>query len=288
MWGGKDRDEAPYRRLHQAEELAHELGARGQVREGLELLRRDGLAVEKGGLDLQVRVRLAEGVEHLREGDDVLRAVGDARHPGEVLLQGSEGLAFDRAERERVLDGGNREALVVDEERVHRLRDRALHREDFRVLRRAGGVHSAGGVHDATFPTSFSAVAGSTAMPGPIVEERTTERMYFPFAVAGFAFWTAESSASVFSTSCFSPKEIFPTGTWMMAVLSTRNSILPALSSVTALPTSNVTVPAFGFGIRPRGQNSLPRRPSDFNMSGVATRASKSSMPARTFATRSP
>ncbi len=80
-------------------------------------------------------------------------------------------------------------------------------------------------------------------MPGPIVDERTTDFMYLPFAAAGFAFWTAVRSASVFSTSWASGNETLPTGTWMIAVLSTRNSILPAFSSLTAFETSNVTVP---------------------------------------------
>ncbi len=38
-----------------------------------------------------------------------------------------------------------------------------------------------------------------------------------------------------------------------MPVLSTRNSTLPALISLTAFAMSAVTVPVFGFGIRPRG-----------------------------------
>ena len=44
---------------------------------------------------------------------------------------------------------------------------------------------------------------------------------------------------------------------------------LPALASVTARPTSGVTVPALGFGIRPRGPRILPRRPTMPIMSGV-------------------
>ena len=66
---------------------------------------------------------------------------------------------------------------------------------------------------------------------------------------------------------------------WRFACLSTRNSILPPLMSVTALATSIVTVPVFGFGIRPRGPSTLPRRPTLPIMSGVATTASKSSQP---------
>ncbi len=62
-------------------------------------------------------------------------------------------------------------------------------------------------------------------------------------------------------------------------VRSTRNSILPPLMSATALATSGVTVPVFGFGIRPRGPRTRPRRPTLPIRSGVATTASKSSRP---------
>src|SRR5215469_15388500 len=60
---------------------------------------------------------------------------------------------------------------------------------------------------------------------------------------------------------------------------SVRNSILPPLMSVTALATSGVTVPVFGFGIRPRGPSTRPSRPTLPIMSGVATTASKSRNP---------
>ena len=40
---------------------------------------------------------------------------------------------------------------------------------------------------------------------------------------------------------------------WTIPAFSTRYSILPPLASLTAVPTSKVTVPTFGFGIRPRG-----------------------------------
>src|SRR6201988_778329 len=72
-----------------------------------------------------------------------------------------------------------------------------------------------------------------------------------------------------------------------MPVLSTRNSTLPALISLTALATSNVTVPVFGLGISPRGPSTLPRRPADFIMSGVAITASKSVQPSWIFWTMS-
>ncbi|MNR10459.1 hypothetical protein D3C85_1267120 [compost metagenome] len=69
--------------------------------------------------------------------------------------------------------------------------------------------------------------------------------------------------------------------------LSTRKSILPPLMSLTALATSAVTVPVFGFGIRLRGPSTLPRRPTLPMRSGVATAASKSVQPAAIFSIRS-
>src|SRR5256714_12378202 len=60
---------------------------------------------------------------------------------------------------------------------------------------------------------------------------------------------------------------------------SILNSILPPLMSLTALPTSLVTVPVFGFGIRPRGPSTRPSRPTLPIRSGVATTASKSRKP---------
>src|SRR5581483_1792357 len=63
---------------------------------------------------------------------------------------------------------------------------------------------------------------------------------------------------------------------------SVLNSILPPLISVTALATSGVTVPVFGFGIRPRGPSTRPRRPTLPISSGLATTASKSRRPPAT------
>src|SRR5665647_2841994 len=71
------------------------------------------------------------------------------------------------------------------------------------------------------------------------------------------------------------------------ACLSTRNSILPPLISVTALATSIVTVPVLGFGMSPRGPRILPSRPTLPIRSGVATAASKSVYPPATFSTSS-
>ena len=52
--------------------------------------------------------------------------------------------------------------------------------------------------------------------------------------------------------------------------------------SLTAFVTSVVTVPVFGFGIKPRVPSTLPRRPTLAIKSGVATTASKSKRPFET------
>src|SRR6202007_2323516 len=53
----------------------------------------------------------------------------------------------------------------------------------------------------------------------------------------------------------------------------------PPLMWETARPTSVVTVPVFGFGIRPRGPSTRAIRPTLPIWSGVATAASKSRKP---------
>src|ERR1051325_7393167 len=95
-------------------------------------------------------------------------------------------------------------------------------------------------------------------------------RTYLPLAAAGFALRTALMIAEALSASWSALNEILPTGTWMIDVLSTRNSALPVLISWIALATSNVTVPVLGFGIRPRGPRTLPSFPTERIMSGVA------------------
>src|SRR3989338_4389179 len=101
-------------------------------------------------------------------------------------------------------------------------------------------------------------------IPGPIVEERVMLLTYFPLAATGLALTTAEIRAWAFSTRRSGENLVFPTGAWMMAVLSTRNSTLPALISRIAVLTSKVTVPALGFGISPRGPRTFPSRTTDF------------------------
>jgi hypothetical protein len=79
-----------------------------------------------------------------------------------------------------------------------------------------------------------------------MVLESVTARTYRPFAAAGLARTMFSMKAERFSFSWSSEKETLPIGAWTLPVLSTRNSILPALISRTARATSKVTVPAFG------------------------------------------
>ena len=65
-----------------------------------------------------------------------------------------------------------------------------------------------------------------------------------------------------------------------MPAFSARNSTWPPLAAFTASATSLVTVPSFGFGIRPRGPSTLPSRPTTPIMSGVAMQRSNSILPA--------
>jgi fumarate hydratase class II len=80
-----------------------------------------------------------------------------------------------------------------------------------------------------------------------------------------------------------SSNDTFPTDACMIPVLSTLKSILPALTSVTAFPTSVVTVPLFGFGIKFLGPNTLPKRPNLAITEGTATIISISVHPAAIF-----
>ena len=128
---------------------------------------------------------------------------------------------------------------------------------------------------------------GSTLTPGPMVEEMATRLMKVPLAPAGLAFCTASAKALMFCTSLSAENEALPTPACTMPAFSTRNSTEPPLAPFTALVTSMVTVPTRGFGIMPRGPSTLPSRPTNPIMSGVATQRSKSILPPCTFSTRS-
>src|SRR6185503_8587454 len=94
---------------------------------------------------------------------------------------------------------------------------------------------------------AVASVAWSITMPGPMVEEIATRFRYTPFAVAGFAFCRSAINASRFSFSAFSSKLALPIVQWMMPALSTRYVTWPAFAFFTAVATSGVTVPTFGF-----------------------------------------
>src|SRR3569623_1251850 len=121
-------------------------------------------------------------------------------------------------------------------------------------------------------------------MPAPIVELTATLRTYLPLAPDGLALTTASTSASKFARRSAAGKLALPMPLWMMPAFSTRYSIWPPLAAFTAPATSIVTVPSFGFGIRPFGPSTLPRRPTTPIMSGVAMQRSKSIVPALTSA----
>ena len=86
--------------------------------------------------------------------------------------------------------------------------------------------------------------------------------MYGPLREAGLCDLIELRIVLAFCSSFSGPKETLPIPTWMMACLSTRYSILPALASLTAFSTSAVTVPALGLGIRPFGPNCRAYLPS--------------------------
>src|SRR5690625_1372603 len=119
----------------------------------------------------------------------------------------------------------------------------------------------------------------SSGIPGPVVMVSVPLRRYLPLATAGLSRLTSSIAAAKFSTSCCCEKEALPMTKCRFAWRSTRNSIRPPLMSDTARSTSMVTVPVFGFGIRPRGPSTRPSRPTLPIRSGVATTASKSSRP---------
>src|SRR6185295_30080 len=69
----------------------------------------------------------------------------------------------------------------------------------------------------------------------------------------------------------------------MIPAFSTLYSTRPFRISDTALPTSNVTVPVFGLGMRPRGPSTLPSFPTAAMRSGVEMAQSKSIHPPLIF-----
>src|SRR3984893_456665 len=112
------------------------------------------------------------------------------------------------------------------------------------------------------WPPLLKTLAGSILTPGPMVEEIAIRLMKWPLAPCGLAFWTASAKARMLAASLSAENDALPTPAWMIPAFSTRNSTEPPLAPLIALVTSIVAVPTLGFGIRPRGPRTLPRRPT--------------------------
>src|SRR5690554_7465199 len=95
-----------------------------------------------------------------------------------------------------------------------------------------------------------------------MVELMLILRKYGALELAGFrrarVLMTSRRLSLIFSSS----KLTRANDRWMIPALSTRNSTRPALSSLTILATSKVTVPLLGLGISPRGPRIGPIRPT--------------------------
>src|SRR5579884_3671543 len=99
-----------------------------------------------------------------------------------------------------------------------------------------------------------SAFCTSRRTPGDMVDERTTLLTYAPFAPLGRARTTASMIEAIFDINASSLKESLPAGICKRAVLSTRNSTRPALTSRTVRATSIVIVPALGWASSREGR----------------------------------
>src|SRR6186713_806386 len=108
-----------------------------------------------------------------------------------------------------------------------------------------------------------------------------------PLDVAGFALLRSLISAIRLSLSCAASNFDLPMMQWMIPALSTRYVTWPALAFFTAVATSGVTVPTFGFGMSPRGPRIWPSWPTTRIASGLAITRSKLMLPAFTCAARS-
>src|SRR6202035_879283 len=108
-----------------------------------------------------------------------------------------------------------------------------------------------------------------------------------PFDVAGLIFCRSATSAIRFSFSAAGSKLARPIWACTMPALSVRYRTWPDLAFFTASATFGVTVPTFGFGIRPRGPRIWPSCPTMRMASGLAMTTSKSIWPALTFSAKS-
>mmetsp|Transcript_794 Transcript_794/g.2454 ORF Transcript_794/g.2454 Transcript_794/m.2454 type:complete len:206 (+) Transcript_794:697-1314(+) len=127
----------------------------------------------------------------------------------------------------------------------------------------------------------------STLREGPMEEHTYMDIQYLPLAPEGLFLSTVSCTALRLHTRSSTEKSHLPKGTCTMPALSQRNSNLPDLNSFTAAPTSAVTVPALGEGIRPLGPSTRPSFAILGIAGGVAIRTSKLSSPPLMACTRS-
>ena len=120
--------------------------------------------------------------------------------------------------------------------------------------------------------------SGSTLTPGPIVVADRDGLHVVALGRRRLRRTRLVSSACALSSSFSAPKRRLAERRRARCPPCRRGtrSCRPSRSR-TALATSNVTVPTFGFGIRPRGPRIFPRRPTSPIMSGVAMALSNSS-----------
>ena len=120
-------------------------------------------------------------------------------------------------------------------------------------------------------------------IPGPIVGAMTIFLISFHLIPVGLFAFTAVIKALILSANWSAEKFILPTIAWILPVLSSLNSNLPFLISAIVEGRSVVTVPAFGFGMRPFGHNTFATFARSFMRSGVVTSISNSISPFSIF-----
>src|SRR5262245_55403633 len=269
----KQADELGQWPLKRAEQLTAQRVPRGQIGQGLQPGRLQNLTVGVAGFDRERLIRLGERLERLGHRD---RVAVRHDHPG-----GAVEVAGQRAQIGGVHGDFGQPILHDLVLRRHRAQLLAQvgqlpHRQS-PVLGQHDCLHAAQALlelvdrldlrfrrhaHAPCFLNRFAVRTGSILMPGPIVLDSVSVRRYVPLAAAGLARTIASITASALAVMFSGLNERLPTGTWTFPALSTRNSTFPALASRTARPTSKVTVPSLGFGMRPRGPSTLPRRPT--------------------------
>ncbi len=102
---------------------------------------------------------------------------------------------------------------------------------------------------------------GLIRTPGPMVVASTAALDILALGGAGRARTMAPISVSKFSLSFSGPKETLPIGQWMMLVLSSLYSILPALASVTARPHRASRCRPWGWASGRGGPEACPAVP---------------------------